>query len=139
MRTKDYIIIVLLICTWGAGYFHLLFPEHTQVQPFLYSDKVIYLHWYIFLLGTCMQLCVFPVALFLSAKRELHWITKDIVIITIIFFIFELIWFMLFYNNPFHMPAAVIKSLVVGIIFISIKSIRHRARIRNSIFRRGNI
>lgn len=139
MKKSDYIIILLLMLSCGAGYLYLLFPGGVEIFPFIYSDKNIYYHWYIWLLTTNIRICILSAIILIVGIKKIHWITKDVVIISLIIVIFELLWFILYYNNPFHISEAIIKGVIATFVYLSIKSIQWHARTNNSIFSRRDI
>jgi uncharacterized membrane protein len=138
MKQSDYIIILLLMLSCGAGYLYLLFPGNTPIHPFIYSEKEIYFHWYIWLMSTSLRMCILSGIILIGSKEKMHLITMDVVMISFLIVIFELIWLILYYDNPFHIPEAAIKVAVVGVVYLSIYSLRH-AKHNNSIRDRGDV
>lgn len=125
MRKSDYIVIILLIIFgWGAEYIFLLAPEGVKIHPFIFTDQVYRFQWFIWMINNFARLIIYVSIILLSQKKKLHWVTIDVVIISLIITIFEFIWFLIWYDDPFKISVGCIKLLAVIIIFGIIYSIR---------------
>lgn len=132
MKTIDYIIISILITfSWAAEYLFYLAPEGINITPFAFADKSIYSQWFIWLCTNSIRVVLYPIIILMIQKKKLHWITIEVVIMTAIIAIFDLLWFLLFYNNPFTFSVLWIKIITIVIIYFSIYSVRWHGK-RNS-------
>lgn len=133
MKKADWIIISLIISCWGAEYLYLLAPRGVTLE-WVFTDAELSYSWYVFLITMFARLIIFAVCILIRPDK-MHFITKDVLIINIIVMSFSLIWFILFYHNPFKLGEAWTKLFVVSVIYLSIYSIRWHGRHNNIISR----
>lgn len=130
-----------MVFSWAIGYAYFIAPENHRITPFIFTDRDWSLRWYIYQISNNLASISYAFVIYLFTKRINNVILRDISIINIIITIFALVWFVLFYNNPFSKGEVVIKVLAVAAIYFSIYSIRKKNdnRTDNNIFSRGNI
>ncbi len=137
MTRRDWIIISLIIFCWGAEYLQLLAPRGVTLE-WIFSDATLAYSWGVFENTNFVRFIIFAICILIRPEK-MHFITKEVLIINIIVMSFSLIWFDLFYHNPFFLSEAWIKFLVTGLIYFSIYSIRRYAKHNNNISVRSNI
>lgn len=127
MKRIDYIIIILILITWGLEDSYHLFPRSFKIQPFPLSEKIVTKWRYVHDLSTYSRFIIFAICI-LIRKIDLHWLTKDVIKITIGLIVFSGIWYILMYGNPYYKAELWLKFIAIGAIYISIKSIQWHAR-----------
>ncbi len=138
MKKLDYIVSILIMLSWAADYLILIAPSGIKINPFLFYDGGFSYAWYLDLLAMCSKLLILSICMFLIRGKKTHFITSEIMIINIILIIFEIVWFIGWFNNPFHIELIWIKIFTAAFVYFSIISIRHVKR-NNSIFHRIGI
>ena len=139
MKRIDWILIILIVFTWIAEDLYHLAPRNTKIFPFPFSNEGLSFRWYLFEICNYVRFGIFALCCFIIAKRfKMYWLVLDVIRLTIILIIFSLLWFLIMYNNPFYVSEIWIKFLVVGVIYLSILSIRY-AKHNNNISGRGTI
>lgn len=134
----------MIAFSWAAEYLYLFAPKGIEITPIIFSNKIISYQWFIWLLTNNVRLILYMCIILASQKNKLHSMTIDVVIISLIIVIFEFIWFVVWYNNPFKFSVIGIKFLSCAIIFGLIYSIRHlngkhNNRTDNSILNGSNV
>lgn len=137
MKISDWTIISLIIFCWGAEYLYLLAPAGVTLE-WIFTDAELSYRWYVFLITIFARLIIFAASM-LIRQDKMHFITKDVLIINIIVVSFSLIWFVLFYHNPFKLSEVWIKIIVTILIYFSIYSIRRHGRHNDRISSRSAI
>ena len=137
MKRADYIIIISIVSCWVAEYLYLLAPRGTNINMWAFNDVELSIRWYIYEVIMSLRFIIFASCLYFRPKK-IHIITSDVLLINIIVVLFSLVWFVVFYHNPFHISEAAIKGVVVAVVYLSIRSIRY-AKHDNRISGRGNI
>ena len=138
MKKIDYIIIVLMLVTWFADDLYHLFPRKSWIHPFPFSEKKVTIMRLVDDLTIHFNFIIFAICI-LIRKINLHWLTKDVIKITIGLIVFSGIWYGLFYGNPFYKAELWLKFVAIGIIYISIFSIRWHGKRNNRFLNRGSI
>ena len=137
MTRRDWIIISLIIFCWGAEYLQLLAPRGVTLQWILTDAELAY-SWGVFENTNLARFIIFAICILIRPEK-MHFITKDVLIINIIIMSFSMVWFDLFYHNPFSLSVVWIKIIVTILIYLAIYSIRRRVRRTNSISSRSTI
>lgn len=134
MTKRDWIIISLIIFCWGAEYLHLLAPRGVTLE-WIFSDAELKFSWAVFENTNYARFIIFAICMLIRPEK-MHFITKEVLIINLIVMSFSMIWFDLFYHNPFSLSQAVIKVIITILVYFSIYSIRRHVKRNNSIFGR---
>ena len=137
MKKADWIIISLIILCWGAEYLYLLVPSGVTIEWIL-SDAELAFSWAVFENTNYARFIIFAICILIRPEK-MHFITKDVLIINIIMMSFSLIWFDLFYHNPFKLSVVWIKVIMTILIYFSIFSIRRHVKRNNNISVRSTI
>lgn len=137
MTRRDWIIISLIIFCWGAGYLQLLAPRGVMLE-WIFTDAELAFSWGVFENTNLVRFIIFAICILIRPEK-MHPITRDVLIINIIVMSFSLIWFDLFYHNPFSLGVAWIKIIVTILIYFSIYSIRWHVRHTDRISGRSTI
>ena len=135
MKRIDYIIIILILLTWFADDLYHLFPRSFRINPFPFSEKSVTIRRLVDDLTIHFNFIIFAVCI-LIRKINLHWLTKDVIKITIGLIVFSGIWYSLFYGNPFYKAELWMKFVAIGIIYIAVKSINWHAKRNDRIYNR---
>lgn len=130
MTKRDWIIISLITLCWGSEYLSLLAPRGVMLE-WIFTDAELAYSWSVFENTNFARFIIFAICILIRPEK-MHFITKDVLIINIIMMSFSLVWFDLFYHNPFFIGELWIKLFVVSLIYLSIYSIRWHGR-RNNI------
>ncbi len=135
MKRIDYIIITLILITWLADDLYHFFPRNFRINPFPFSEKSVTIRRLVDDMTIHLNFIIFAICI-LIRKIELHWLTRDVIKITIGLIVFSVIWYILFYGNPFYKSELWMKFVAVAIIYLSIFSIRWHAKRNDRIYNR---
>ena len=127
MNWRNCLIIILLLVTWLIGDLYHFFPRDHIIDWFIFSESTVTIRRYIYDVSIYAQFIIFAVCI-LIRKTELHWLTKDVIKITIGLIVFSGIWYSLFYGNPFYKAELWLKFVAIGGIYISVKAINWHAK-----------
>ena len=118
MKRVDWILAIMIISSWFIEEIYHIAPRNTKITPFVFSEETLSFRWYVFEISNYIRIIIFALCYILSAKKIMHWIVKDLMIITLIMIVFSLFWFLFFYNNPFYNNELWIKILITILIYI---------------------
>lgn len=135
MKRIDYIIISFMMFTWFLDDLYHLAPRKFWINPFPFSEKEVTAQRYIDDLTIHLNYIIFAICI-LIRKIKIHWLTKDVIYITIGLIVFSGIWYGLYYGNPFYKIELWLKFITIGAIYISIFSIRWHGKRDNRICNR---
>ncbi len=140
MKRIDWILIILIVFTWLVEDLYHLAPRSTKIFPFPFADEGLSFRWYIFEICNYVRFGTFAVCCLIIAQRfKMNWLVLDTIKMTVVLVVFSLLWFLIMYNNPFYKSEIWIKFIVVGLIYLSILSIRWHGKRNSSFFGVGSI
>jgi hypothetical protein len=126
MKRSDYIVILLLVLIWFIEDLYLLFPSKYWFNPFPFSEKEVTLWRYIFDIIIYVKFAIFAICILIA--KNISWLTRDVICITIGLTVFSLVWYMLMHGNPYYRVELWLKFLTVGAIYVAVKSIQYAKR-----------
>jgi len=120
--SKGLAAIVLMVIYHALPYSWEAFSIEIWVKPFPFMvyeggfENGIRLVTYVSYISDFMRHIVIAIAILLFVPR--NTLLGEIAIISLIICIFDLFWYVVFYNNPYSIPELAIKGVVIVLVFL---------------------